>query len=393
MAVAVRTSGLIPPPSATLAGMPGPFVWDAESAWRLPAVARCVQLLAGMTKQMPIDAHRGTQPLPRPRLVSRPDPLNARSWFVQVSVEDYLLNGNAISLVTSRGADGWPAAVAWLPAMWTYITWTSSGPAYYLGSMGPSQGGVGPSQGGVGQLPTEDVIHIKRGADRWFPIRGIGVVEQHLATLDRIALEEEYERQALNAGAVPSVAVITPNPILSQEEAELAKADWLTKFQGPGREPVILPNGTQVIPLAWSPTDTQLMEARKLSLQDVANMFNVDGYWLGAPASGFTYRTAGPMYQSLLRTSLEPILSDLEDVWSDAWLPRGTTIRFDRNQLLRDDLATTSTALVALVGAGIISPEEARLYMALPTAQALTALEQAGPAPAAEQLTGEGAAQ
>ena len=97
----------------------------------------------------------------------------------------------------------------------------------------------------------------------------------------------------------------------------------MEKFAGPNREPAILPNGTQVIPLAWSPSDTQLIEARQVSLLDVANMFNLDGYWLGAPVAGMTYRTAGPQYQQILRTSLEPVLSDFEDVWSFDWLPRG----------------------------------------------------------------------
>jgi hypothetical protein len=94
-------------------------------------------------------------------------------------------------------------------------------------------------------------------------------------------------------------------------------------------------------------------------------MFNIDGYWLGAPVAGMTYRTAGPQYQQILRTSLEPVLADLEAVWSDAWVPRGQTVHFDRNQLLRDDLTTTATALQLLVGAGIISPAEARDNLSL----------------------------
>ena len=80
-------------------------------------------------------------------------------------------------------------------------------------------------------------------------------------------------------------------------------------------------------------------------------MFNLDGYWLGAPVAGMTYRTAGPQYQQILRTSLEPVLSDFEAAWSDAWLPRGTGVRFQRAQLLREDLATSMTAAVAGVGA------------------------------------------
>jgi HK97 family phage portal protein len=288
-------------------------------------------------------------------MLARPDPERARSWFVHVNVEDYLLNGNAITYITSRGADGWPTSVMWLPASWVYIVWESYTDEqdvsyYYIGQ----------------RLNFDDVIHVRRGADRMYPVRGVGVVEEFLATLDRVAMEEAYERNTLAGSAVPSVAVITPQGMLNEDVAQAAKDKWVTTLGGPVREPVILPNGTQVIPLAWSPSDTQLIEARKLSLLDVANIFNLDGYWLGSPVSGMTYKTAGPQYMQVLRTSLEPLLADFEDVWSDAWLPRGTSIRFDRNQLLRDDLATSAQALTSLVSAGIITPQQAQAYLGLP---------------------------
>jgi hypothetical protein len=71
-----------------------------------------------------------------------------------------------------------------------------------------------------------------------------------------------------------------------------------------------------------------------------------------------------------LRTSLEPVLSDFEDVWSDAWLPRGTEIKFRRSQLLRDDLGTTAVA-VSQLRAGtdpVVSKAEARVMLGLPPA-------------------------
>jgi HK97 family phage portal protein len=351
---AASGGGTLIPPADFFGALPGPYVWDPQSARRVPSVARAIQLYAGLCKQMPIDAYRGTTPLPRPRMLSRPDPYRARSWFVQVTIEDYLLNGNAIALITSRGADGWPMSVTWLPASYVYISWDQTNEQdvayWYLGS----------------PLKFDDVVHIRRGADRYYPVRGVGVVEEFLATLDRVAMEEAYERNTLSGSSVPSVAVITPQAMLSKEVADDAKTRWVEALGGPIRAPVILPNGTQVIPLAWSPSDAQMIEARKMSLIDVANLFNLDGYWLGAPTAGITYKTAGPMYQQVLRTSLEPVLADVEDVWSDAWLPRGTFIRFDRNQLLRDDLPTTATALATLVTAGIISPAQAQAYLGLP---------------------------
>jgi HK97 family phage portal protein len=303
---------------------------------------------------MTLHAYRGDEQLdPTPRLLTQPDLDRGGPEFVQLNVEDYLLSGNAICLVTQRGADGWPLAVTWLPVAWVFIMWTppSFTPTYYyLGT----------------PLPSADVVHIRRGADRSYPVRGVGVVEEHMTSLDRVAAEEIYESNALSDGAVPSVAVITPTPTLTQAVADEAKATWIDKFGGPVREPVILPNGTQVIPLAWSPTDTQLSEARRLSLVDVANMFNLNGYWTNSPGESLTYKSATPQFQEILRTSLEPVLADLEAAWSNAWLPRGTAVRFERAQLLRDDLGTSTTAAVALYNAGLATEAECRVMVGLP---------------------------
>jgi len=375
--VTPRDSGpLLPPPvSGSGWGLPGAYVWDATTARHIPAVGRAIQLYGGMTKQMPLDAYKGGQAVsPRPRLLESPDPnvIWPRSRYIQCSVEDYLLSGNTVSLVTARGADGWPLAVMYLPITWVYITWMAGDPqnvSYtYYGQV----------------LPTEDVIHIARGVDRFYPVRGVGVVEEYLSSLDRAAMEEEYERSALAGGAVPSVAVIAPQASIPQDVADDAKAAWLAKFAGPTREPVILPAGTQVQPLAWSPSDTQLTEARKMTLTDVANMFNLDSYWLGAAVQGMTYKTAAPQYQQILRTSLEPVLADFEQVWSDAWFPRGTQVRFDRNKLLAEDLPTTAQALQLLTSAGIVTGEMAwQMLLGVPLPSIEYQKPEPPPAPAA----------
>ena len=330
----------------------GPYVWDATTALRIPSVSRATNLYSGLIKQCAIDAFRGIEPLPRPRLLDAPDPDEARSWWVGVQVEDYLTHGNAIHLVTARNVEGWPTAVAWVPASWVTILWHPGEPRhrYMVGEV---------------ELPFDDVVHVRRGADRRLPVRGVGVVEQHLATFDRAAMEEEYERNSLSGSGVPSVAVITPNPSLSQEEADEGKTVWMDKFYGPVREPAILPYGTSVIPLGWSPQDSQMIEARKMTLLDVANAFNLDGYWLGAPTTSLTYRSPGPLYLMLLRSSLEPVLSDFELTWSRSWLPRGQAIRFDRLQLTRDDFLSSLAVITEAAGEPVLSVDEGRQYLGL----------------------------
>lgn len=343
----------------------GPFVWDAESAARIPGVSRATYLYTTLIKQCPLDAWRGIDPLPRPRLLDRPDPTAARSWFVQLQVEDYLWHGNALSMTTGRNAEGWPTQVMWIPAGRTTMTWLPGElPRYWYGGR---------------ELPSADITHVRRSADRWFPVRGVGVIEQHLATFDRVGMEEEYERNSLSGAGVPSVAVTTPNPNLSQGEADDAHARWQEKFYGPVREPVFLPAGTVITPLGWSPSDSQMTEARRMSLTDVANAFNLDGFWLGADSKGLTYKSPGPMYLSLVRTSLEGPMVDLEQTWADAWLPRGQAVRFDRLQLTRDDFASNVETLTKAItpptvpaGAdpieALLSRGEARTYLGVAAA-------------------------
>jgi HK97 family phage portal protein len=349
-----------------------PIVYDVASARRVPAVNRAITLYGGMIKQCPLDDYRGITPLPRPRVLEQPDPDRGRPWFVQVLVEDYIEHGNAVAMVTARDAAGWPAALTWIPAQWLAMVWDPAHPAdlTYCLSWDPARA-----------LPARDLIHVRRGADKFCPARGVGVVEEMCRTFDRVAREEEYERAVLSGAAVPSVAIITPNPRLGEEEATAAKTTWVEKYAGYGRQPGVFPAGTQVVPLSFSPADAQLTQARQASLVDVANSFNLDPYWLGAPSSSHTYRSPGPMYLNLLRVSLEPVMTDFESVWSAAIVPRGRQVVLDRQALLGDDLSTTIAALGMAVDKGLWTRDEVRVYLRKPVFG--DAVAQVGPLPPA----------
>lgn len=315
----------------------------------IPAIGRSLGLICGMAKQMPLDDMKGDQVLVRPALLEQPDPDQARSWFVDVQAEDYLVHGNALSLITVRDSYGWPLAVTWLPASWTTVTKMPNGQLdYWINGT---------------HLNTSDVVHVKRGADPLFPWRGMGMVEQYLSSLTLLADQQTYEGKILNGAGVPSVVIITPHDDPSQVEIDSAQAAWVEKYSGPIRKPAVLPQGTTVTPLAWSPADSQLVEARKLGLTDAANMANIDGYWVGASTSGYSYKSPGPMYLNLLRQTVGPVLEDFEGVWSAAWLPRGRRVRFARREVLADDMQTTAGWVKTLLDAGLITKAEARVIL------------------------------
>jgi HK97 family phage portal protein len=324
---------------------------DPDRAKGIPEVARALGIVASMPATMPMNAWVGAAPSPWPWMIlTRPDPDAETAWFVEQNFMDWWIHGNAISLVTSRSEAGWPLTMAWVPAPRVAVTEepVTGAPIYWVDGV---------------QVPSSDVIHVRRGANRWNTLIGVGVVEQHLASLGKVADQEAYEARVLDTSAVPSVAIVVPNSELSQEEADAAKSSWMEKFSGPTRAPAVLPNGTEIVKLAWSPADQELSEARKLSRVDVANMFNLDSFWLGGETAGMTYKSPGPMFLMLMRQTLGLMISQFEQAWGKAWLPPGTDLRFDRQALLGDDMPTTVAFLAQAVSSKILTRNEARSYL------------------------------
>lgn len=330
-------------------------VWSVDTARAIPGVGKALDLLGGLASQMPLDSYSGVRPNPRPRLLEQPDLDKSRPLFVRLHVEDYLLHGNAAHLVTARGADGYPAAVRWYPATaWHVQRDPDTGRRqYWLNGR---------------EVSPDNVVHVQNGAAPLNDCRGVGVVEQYVNALDRVALLDERQRQDTAGGHVPSVAVIAPDGDDStDEELDEQAVKFEEKFDARrgGRRPAIFPHGTTVTPLAWNPRDSEAAAARAASLVDVANMFGLDGYWLGAPASSHTYRTPGPLFTTLMRTTLGAILTDLEDVWSATWLVRGRRVTFQRDAVTGDDFASTVTTLTAALGGPVMTRNEARARLAL----------------------------
>jgi hypothetical protein len=328
-------------------------VWDSNTARALPGVGRALALYSGLISGCALIHTKRGEPVeaPLPRLLERPDPDMARPTFVSVHVEDYLLHGNACHLVTARDAYGYPAAVRWYPAhRWYIMPDEEQQPIYHLDGI---------------RVPRANVIHAQRGADPNFPHRGVGVVEQHVRSLNRAGLEEAAESRNLTERGRPDVVIITPNSEPDAGDLDAAADKWVERFSGHTPAPAFLPKDSQVIPLSWNPRDAQMVEARRMSLQDVANIFNLDGYWVGAGAPSHTYRSPGPMFLTMLKVSLNPVMDVLEDVWSASWYARGNEVRFDRKALLQDDLLSMVQAFTT--GRQFFpDPNEPRRYMGFP---------------------------
>jgi HK97 family phage portal protein len=120
-------------------------------------------------------------------------------------------------------------------------------------------------------------------------------------------------------------------------------------------------------PLSWTPSDAQMVEARQLSLVDVANLFNVDPYWVGSSQVSAPYQNVQDAAVQLSRFTLGFWITALEAQFSRL-LPRGQEARFNRDSILRDPQSVRVDNWTKLLAAGVVSVDEVRASEGLPPA-------------------------
>jgi phage portal protein BeeE len=202
---------------------------------------------------------------------------------------------------------------------------------------------------------SSEVIHVK-GPCEPGALRGMGVLEYHLATLD---LSAEQDRQAKNAtgAGIPTGVLKSENPDLTSEEARETITGWMAAQRD--RTVAVLNATTSFEALAWSPVDAQLLEARTFSLHLIGLIFGLPLSFLGVEGGSRTYTNVEQEGLNLIKFSLNGHLGRFEGAYSQA-LPFGQFAEANLDAILRADTLTRYQAHALAIGARILAPSEAR---------------------------------
>jgi hypothetical protein len=111
----------------------------------------------------------------------------------------------------------------------------------------------------------------------------------------------------------------------------------------------------------WSPTELALVDQRNQSAIQIARLLNLDAMWVGASVAGsnLTYQNRVDARTDLYGMTLGDYIVPLEQRMSMRDVVGGT-VRFDASEFLRANLDSRVTMAVAMVGAGILTTEQAR---------------------------------
>lgn len=317
-----------------------------DSVLGIPAVWAAVRTITEPIATMPIDAYVGDEELlPKPSLLLRPNPLESRIDTYSKLVYSLVLCGEAFGLLYDFDEALYPQHMAVVHPSLVRIEQDSNGKIRrYIGN---------------DEVSPLELLHIKGPIHTADGLRGMSVIDAHRRSFGHVLAQEDYGLRQWTESSVPpaTLTVDTDTMDLDEQSAGLLQAKWVEARKR--RFPAVLPNSITFQELsAFSPENAQYIEARQFSLQEVANLFGISAYRLGAPGSNTTYQNAQQDDLYFYKQTLVPYLARMEL----ALLERvpATSVKFNADAFLRADAKTRADVNAINIGSGVTTVDEAR---------------------------------
>lgn len=326
-----------------------------------PGAWRAAVLLSDLLGSLPwyAERERGDQDpeklSPTPPLLDQPHPPDTRMSTFSGAALDLIWHGNAIAIVADRDRHGWPTAMVPRPADQVQVARAQPGDGLPF-PVGTVVYGFNVAGGGQRWWSSEDVVHVK-GPARAGALRGMGVLECHLTGALKLAGELQKQAGAIADNAVPSMLIKSDDPDMSEADATELKTSYMKSQRT--RQPAVMNANTTLEPLAWNPSETQLLDARKFTLNELALIFGLDPSWLGASQTSRVYSNIEQEAINLVKFSLGGHLARFEQELSRHF-PRGTRAKANLDALLRSDTLSRYQAHKIGIDAGFLTDDEAR---------------------------------
>jgi HK97 family phage portal protein len=337
----------------------------------LPAVTRCISLIADKIASMPWKTYRDREQLVSPGWIV--DPQAARRdgrtraadvpgvrfsnvEFWQQYLTSYLLCGEGIAY-TPRVLDeaGEPTGEIIAPI---YVI----NPAHV--ELNDDGEYVVDDDGDEIVIDSRELI-VTRNIVRPGHRRGLGVIQAHAADLGFIADTRTYLDNMFSRG-VPNGYLKSSKPDLDATAARNLKDAWMAAHGGTRKSIAVLNATTEFKPLTIDMQTAQMVDMLRLQAWQVCLMFGVPPSKLGiSMGSSLTYSNLESENVAFVNDALMNPARKIEAA-IDPVLPAGTELKIDFNQLLRGDTITRYDAYKVGLDAGFLTVDEVRGFEDLP---------------------------
>lgn len=331
--------------SGPLSNWSGEDVTEA-TALQVAAVMACVGLIADSVASLPLRAVRRigdrTEAMPTPRIFTNPSQSVTAYELVHQVVSSLCLHGNAY-VWTDRAANGDVVGLTPVhPNNVNVIPTSTAGGRMYTVSGSPAS--------------ESELIHIRW----WTPpqaVKGISPLEEQKTTIGLALAMERHLSQFYADGGTPS-SILETDANVSVEQAKVLQETWWRQHNR-RRLPAVLSGGLKWRAVTASAADMELNASREQQVAQIARIFRIPPYLVGAKGDSQTYANAEMAGMHFVTYTLLPFLRRVEDAFSTL-IARPHFVKFDTNAFLRADLLTRLRAYQLAVSTGISTPNECR---------------------------------
>ena len=339
---------------------------DYDSALTLSAVFGAIRLLSDSVSTLGLDvlyrsngSEQKFRPLPSWVLNMNPE-LRNHEVLGQI-ITSLLLDGNAY-VATLRDGTGRVLSLAVLDP--TDIT-----PTLAAGDDGVQRLTFTSAQTPGIDYTTRDLTMV-RGLLKPGQIEGVSPITAAREFLGLGIAVQKFGGAFFGNGALPGAVVEVPGQ-LSPEGVQTLKSTWneVHKSAANGSRLAVLTESAKFSKISLSPEDSQFLETKQASVQDVARLYGVPPHLL-ADASGSTSWGSGLHEQNVAfaQYSLRPLVTRVEAALTTIMRSEGIAVayaRFDLESLRRATNERWDTFSKA-IQSGVLSIDECRAYEGLP---------------------------
>ncbi|HBS7549513.1 TPA: phage portal protein [Klebsiella pneumoniae] len=212
-----------------------------------------------------------------------------------------------------------------------------------------------------------DIIHGRINAQIGInPVLGIPPVHAAALAAELGANAKHAAENIYNNASRPSGIIKVPGAVGGDKLREI-KAGFEGGYSGENRgKTAVLSDGMEFVPYeSANLVDSELIAALKLSAEQVAAIFGIPGYKIGAGAYP-AYAGQSQADQAYLNGTLQRYIALTEELVGRRICRRNQRVFFDPSPLLRLDLEKHVAVLASAVAGCLMSPNEARQQLNLP---------------------------
>jgi HK97 family phage portal protein len=330
---------------------------DATRALSVSTVYACIYKISSTlgTLQLTTLRREGTGSLPAIELglydllAQEPDEGITASYFWEQLVCNMLLHGKGYALIVRNPDTGQAERLEFIPTKHVKQLEYEGAPVYKV-------------DGIEGVVFGDDILCVPY-------LLGASPIELHSEAIGLAKAAESYANEYFQNGSIMTGVLSSDQP-LKKEQLDIVRDSW--NASSAGNLTRVLPAGFKYERIALSPDEAQNIEARKMSAQDIARIYNVPPALIGLDGN-LTYSNTEQAGIFFARHTILPIARRIEQEVENKLLTPAQRaqyfVRFNIDELMRGDIKTRADYYNTMLQAGALTPNEVRAAEHLPTLQ------------------------